>query len=171
MAAGVVEAPVFLHSVAGIAVAFDGVIPPAGAARGYFQDEIRGLAYLVDYVAVAFRDPAGIDIESDHAIRDENFGIVAGHAAHIAAPGNQHVVAARQPQVQNPSKIVDAPVLLHIRLPGGRVGQRLQVGVIGDLRAQFGRHSWTRLSTRIRRGGAASIIARPFPIWQWRYGV
>ena len=62
--AGVVEAPVFRDAQGGIAIPLFGDVPSPSGARGDFQDEVRGLALLLDDVAVRSLPPSGSTLKA-----------------------------------------------------------------------------------------------------------
>ena len=129
-----VEPPVFPDAVARVAIALHGVVPPPGAARRHFQHQVRWLAYFVYDIAVAGNDAGRVDTKGHYAVGHEPLGFVTGPLPQVAPAGNQHVVPVGEVQVQDAAEIVYPWVLLHINFLR-RVGKRLQVTVVGYLRA------------------------------------
>ena len=134
-AAGVVEAPVFLDAISSVGFALHGVVPPAGAARCDFEHEVRRLANLTDNIAVARDYTFRIDTECHHAVGSEAFRVIGRFVSQVAFARNEHVVPVREESSQHDVKGNNALGLLHIRLTL-RIGQRLQMSVIGNLRSE-----------------------------------
>ena len=77
-APGVVKAPVFRDAQGGVAIPLFDDVPAAGGGRGNFQNEVRGLALLLDDVAVAVTTGFGVDVEGDEQVRVEQAQTVGG---------------------------------------------------------------------------------------------
>ena len=100
-AAGVVEAPILLNAIPSIAIALDGVVSPACAARCHFEHEVGRLADFAYHIAVAGYYTFGVDAESHNAVRGKTLGVVGRFVPQVAFSGNQHVVPVGKVRIED----------------------------------------------------------------------